>query len=173
MLAQLSWGLELVEVDDAKRLRVTWTVFNGDFERIHVCDGLVIPRGDGFVVTEKLIVNTAGAAGEKRPGEVVLVRGSVSSDRPALRLAPATFAPLEPGASLSFTCDVAWPLVGYHPLGGAGILGDPKTVELQVQVFAGEPTSWEEMRPEVGAPIKVPQGYRPLLLSTGARPLPG
>jgi hypothetical protein len=171
MLAQLAWTMHLAE--DGKRLRVRYRVFNGGFDRLYVADAIVAARGNQFVrITDQLIVMTAGGPGQKRAGEVLFLRGSISSDQPSMVIHPPTYAPLEPGASLDAEVDLAWPLVAWHPLGGVFLLGEPRTATLNVQAFEREPPSWVELPSAGPDPIRCPRGELPAYLSGGPLPLP-
>lgn len=171
MLAELAWQMDLAQ--DAKSLRVRYRVFNGGFDRLYVADGIVAARGNRFVrITDKLIVMTAGGPGEKRPGEVLFLRGSISSDQPSMVIHPPTYAPLEAGATLDAEVDLAWPLVAWHPLGGVFLLGEPRTATLEVQVFEREPPGWVELPTDGPEPIRCPRGELPVYLSGGPLPLP-
>jgi hypothetical protein len=171
MLVDLAWKQELVA--DGKTLRVTYRVFNGGFDRVYVADAIVEARNNKFVrLPDRLIVMTAGGPGEKRPGEVLFLRGSISSDVPSMVIHPPTYAPLEAGATLEASVDLPWPLEAWHPLGGVFLLGEPQTATLKVQVLDREPPGWVELPSEGPDPIRVPQGELPVTLSGGALPLP-
>lgn len=153
--------------EGGKDLLVDLAVENRTQGPLWVCDRLVVPQDGKWALTDRLIVMNGSAAGEAR-----LARASMSSDRPAAVIYPASFTRLEPGQRYQETVQVPWPLQAWHPVGASPLQGTPTRAHLTVGVFSGEPPSWTELQGADGSTLKLPQGYSMEWMDGGVQPLP-
>jgi len=157
----LSWSI----VESSGGLQLQWEITNSAQEPRWFCDQLLVKSGENFALTEQVIVKNGA------PGEVWLILGMVSSDRPSAVLYPPTFRALQPGESMARTVLLDRPLRAWHPVGGASPIADgADRVRLRVAWFDGEPPTRTTLPAE--PPIEVFEGFSTQWLDGGARSLP-
>jgi hypothetical protein len=127
-------------------LKVAFTLANLSGRTMFVADSVLASRGSTFApVRGRLIVMNAAAPGEKKPGEIQLVLGTVASNRPSYTLYPPLFIAVGAGASVARELTLPLPLQAWHPLGGADPLdGEPRTAVVKVEYFALD-VEWIEL----------------------------
>jgi hypothetical protein len=159
---------------DGDGLKVAFTLENLSGRTMFVADSVIASRGSTFApVPGRLIVMNAAAPGERKPGEIQLVLGSVPSNRPSFTLYPPLFIAVAAGASVSRELTLPLPLQPWHPLGGVDPLdGEPRTALVKVEYFALD-VDWIEL-PSADATTKivVPRNARTQLAIAGPLELP-
>jgi len=163
---KLDWKLALAP--DGKHLRIDYKVTNGTKGPIYVVDKMVVPApGNKWARTDKIIVMNGD------PGVVRFALAEVSSDMPSATLHTPTFKRVDGGATLESSRICPWPLVAWHPVGGASSIAAGATSGvLLVDYFPGEPPTWRTLASAEATPLEVPEGFASQTLRAGPTPLP-
>jgi hypothetical protein len=99
-----------------------------------------------------------------KPGVADVILGRSSPDAIEVRSVPVpSYQAVEPGTSVTYSFQLAWPLTSFHPQGETLPIQDIENLHVSVEYLTGKP-AWRALATAPGEPaIQSPQAHTPVL----------